>query len=125
MRDLTIKPRPVYIQLLDGSQGPQLSPVYTRLVTGGRGSYLEIPDSHLDKTLIEVEPGQEYRLTERWQRLAYYAHYRTVDSHRKLYLQYKPVEYADYLPGYWYISLSHVLGGPWYEERSTRYLGGS
>lgn len=124
MRDLSIKLQPVFIQLLDGSFGPQLSTGYSRLVTGGRGSYLEIPDSCLDKSLIEVEPGEEYRLTEYWKVRAFYAHYRTSTAHRKLYFQYKPVSYADYEPGYWYISHSHVLGGPWYEEVSGGYLGG-
>lgn len=79
---------------------------HSRLVIGGRGNYWEIPYKDMIQDRIEVEPGQEYRLTEKWRSLVYYAWFRTVVGHKKVYLQFKPVNYADYKVGFYYIAES-------------------
>lgn len=116
MRNLEIKNIPIYLSV-DGQRVIQLATGYTRLLEGGRGTYLEIPAESMLMDVLEAEPGQEYRLGEKWQKLAYYAWLRVKSWNVKVYLQYKQVTYADYLPGYFYISASFVVADfPFYRE---------
>ena len=98
MRDLTIKLKDFHI----GNQ--HIANSYTRVVDGGRGKYIEFPPESINLSEIEVEPGQEYRLIEKWKSIAFYGWYRTIKTNKKVYFQYKPVDYADYLVGYYYIA---------------------
>lgn len=84
-----------------------------RLVIGDRGAYLEIADTDIIKSAIEVQPGQEYRLRPEWRNKAFYAWYRTTKGHFKLYYQYRLVTYADYMIGYWYIDPTFIQPQDW------------
>lgn len=113
MRDIQIKAKNFFVN------DELIATGYTRVVHGGRGAYLEIhPDSMVESGL-EPEPKQEYRLTEEWKKLAYYAWYRTKVGFKKVYFQYKKVNYADYLPGYYYIDPKDLTyEGELYTEKS-------
>ena len=79
---------------------------YERIVIGGRGPYIEFSDRHMVKENIFVPAKQEWRRTGRYQ--IYYHEYRSTDENMddqvKIYYQVKPVDYADYRVGYWYVS---------------------
>lgn len=102
MRDLSIKEKDFFVNK------QKIASSYTRVVEGMRGAYVEFKSLCLDHEQIEVEPEQEFRITNYWKDKAFYAWYRTKVSHKKLYLQYKKVRYADYIPGMWYISVNDV-----------------
>jgi hypothetical protein len=105
----------------DGARGPLIAQAYVRLLIGGRGPYVEFLPEHIIKDQIEVEPGQEYRLTDEWRKKAFYAWYRTKVGHRKVYEQFKYVGYADYVPTYFYISPDDlVFNGELYVEVSKK-----
>lgn len=114
MRDISNKSKNIFV-------GEELiANEYTRVVAGGRGKYLEIPEQSFNKEILEVQPGQEYRLTDKWKNLAFYAWYRTKVNKEKVYFQYKKVDYADYLPGYYYIGVKNLkYDGELYEETSS------
>jgi hypothetical protein len=117
MRDLSIKNKDIYCD------GILIATGYTRVVHGGRGQYLEIPIECAEQDYFEVVPGQEYRLTEKWKHIAYYAWYRVKESLEKVYFQYKKVNYADYLPGYYYVSVKNLTyEGELYTEKSDKPL---
>jgi len=82
---------------------------YVRLLVGGRGAYVEIDPSQLERDQVEPEPGQEYRLSEEWREKAFYGWYRTKAAHRKVYEQFRHVGYADYVPGLFYVSPEDVV----------------
>jgi hypothetical protein len=117
MRNIEIKSKDFFVGNILVANG------YTRVVHGGRGKYAEFhPDSILTEAL-EVEPNQEYRLTEKWKKLVYYAWYRTKVGAKKVYFQYKKADYADYLPGYYYIALKDLIfEGELYTEKSDKPL---
>lgn len=113
LRDISIKEKDFYLS------GVHIADSYTRVVHGKRGAYVEFLPQNIDLNQIEVEPGQEYRLTDKWKKLTYYAWYRTKESHKKVYFQYKKVDYADYLPGMYYISVKDLeYDGELYTEKS-------
>ena len=118
MRDIEIKSKDFFVDDVLIATG------YTRVVHGGRGQYIEFhPDSIIDSEL-EVEPNQEYRLTDKWKKLVYYAWYRTKTGAKKVYFQYKKADYADYLPGYYYIAPKDLtFEGELYIEKSDKPLG--
>lgn len=101
--------------------GPLLASGYTRLVVGGRGAYIEIHPSQIIREEVELAPGELYRLTSKWRDKVYYAWYRTKVGHRKVYEQFKHVGYADYVPGYFYVSPDDVVfEGELYAEVSKQ-----
>jgi hypothetical protein len=101
--------------------GPLLATGYTRLVVGGRGPYVEIHPSQLVREEVEIEPGEEYRLGGEWREKVFYAWYRTKVGHHKVYEQFKWVGYADYVPGYFYVSPDDVaFDGELYAEVSKQ-----
>ena len=99
----------IHVRLEDGSKGPLLARGYTRLVVGGRGPYVEINTDQLLHEQIEPQPGEEYRLEGEWREKVFYGWHRTKAGHRKLYEQFRYVGYADYIPGYFYISPEDVI----------------
>lgn len=71
LRDISIKQLDIYVK------DELVSTGYTRVVDGGRGKYLEIHPDSLVKDVLEIEPNQEYRLTDKWKQIVFYAWYRT------------------------------------------------
>lgn len=78
---------------------------YRRIVIGMRGPYVEFLDEHIDKSSLFIPGDQMWRTDARFNSRCYYYEFRTRDSCRiKVYLQKRPVGYADYRVGRWYIS---------------------
>ena len=86
--------------------GTQLCTGYNRIVIGDYGAFVEITNQQMLHRNIQVMRGQEYR----YQDPRFSAHVKYFwftardDSQCKIYLQERPVEYADYVPGMYYIS---------------------
>jgi len=75
---------------------------YVRVVIGQRGPYVEFTESQIDMFQCSIPESQLWRLSSQ---NAYYTEYRTNDTaHVKIYHQVKPVSYADYKIGLFYIS---------------------
>ena len=73
---------------------------YERMVIGDRGPYLEFREILLENTYVPSE--QLWRFNNS---TAYYLELRSRDnSNIKIYGQLRRVDYADYLPGFYYIS---------------------
>lgn len=73
---------------------------FQRIVHGGRGDYVEFTEDqllHQDK--FRIPPDQQWRINSD---KAYYVEYRFYGV--KIYHQKKPVTYADYKVGYYYVS---------------------
>lgn len=99
------------------SDGVLIATKYTRLVNGGRGSYIEFSEECFKEDVFEVQPGQEYRTTPKWTKIVFYLWYRLKNSHKKVYFQLKEVDYADYVPGFYYIFVKDLdFDGELYEE---------
>lgn len=78
---------------------------YERIVIGMRGPYVEFLDEHINQKSLFIPGDQRWRVDPTWCLRVFYWELRTVDSCRvKVYLQRKPVDYADYRVGRWYIS---------------------
>lgn len=106
---------PIYATNLNGFESPERKLVIDgievaskleRVVVGDFGAYAEI---HPDNLLVELEcqPKQEWRLNDdylakRKLNIKYqWFHF----NQRKVYFQKDTVKYADYKPGYYYISV--------------------
>jgi len=126
MRDLTFKPLNIYAKLGSGARGPLIATGYTRLVIGGRGAYLEIHESQFILSTLKYAPGEEYRYKTQpkdWTKIVYYGYLQTREGNRKVYHQFKKVNYADYLVGYYYISPTDIdYNGTLYSETSMKPL---
>jgi hypothetical protein len=67
---------------------------YNRVEFGERGPYVEFANSQIVHEAIHRVPAKWIQYTE----------YRSNDSSNvKLYLQRRPVKYAHYEPGFWYV----------------------
>lgn len=91
--------------------GTQIATGYDRIVVGDYGAFIEIRPERMLLGNVMIQPGQEYRvLDEQYSRRCKY-HWYTARDHSgvKLYYQQRPVSYADYLPGMWYVSVYEVL----------------
>jgi hypothetical protein len=78
---------------------------FERIVHGGRGDYVEISGEDMVFRNIEVPIEAEWRLDREYVNKIYYVEYRSTCPKRvKIYHQVKPVDYADYKVGYFYIS---------------------
>lgn len=76
----------------------------TRIVHGGRGSYMEIADDDIIKSNLMVPVYEQWRQDEYWQSRIYYEWWvPRFGPQIKLYYQKKTVSYADYIVGYWYV----------------------
>lgn len=91
--------------------GSSLCKGYKRIVIGDYGAFVEISSSQMNESLLRCKKGQEYRyLDERYAANVKYLWLTAKDSSDcKIYLQKKPVSYADYRPGMYYISPYEVL----------------
>lgn len=74
---------------------------YERIVIGKRGPYVEFSSPHILVKNLYIPDDQRYRVDSQ---TTYYIEYKTVQDNVKVYLQKRTVDYADYLPGLWYIS---------------------
>jgi hypothetical protein len=72
-----------------------------RVVLGGRGPYIEFTAAQLRPERLQLPAAQRWRLTSD---TAFYEEYRTILDHVMVYHQRRPVEYADYRVGHWYVS---------------------
>lgn len=78
---------------------------YNRIVVGDYGAFIEILPERICKTKIRVKPGQEYRINNpQYDNCKYVWMSANDDSQVKIYHQKHPVDYADYVPGRYYIS---------------------
>lgn len=67
---------------------------YNRIVIGERGPYIEFKKEHINRECLIPSPTQHF----------YYKEYRINPDNVKVYFQHHYVNYADYIPGYIYIS---------------------
>jgi hypothetical protein len=79
---------------------------FTRLVIGGRGAYLEFEKEHFIRENLYMPDDQRWRIKHR---KCYYLEYRTIKDFVKIYYQKRKVNYADYLPGKFYISPDDLI----------------
>lgn len=97
---------------VDGDVVPLFSPEgikicnrYNRVVIGDYGAYVEILPEDIEHNNIKVKEGQEYRDFDARYSNVKYSWLTTKDnSDVKIYFQKKEVDYADYVPGRYYIS---------------------
>ena len=87
---------------------------YDRIVIGDYGAFIEISPTQIQTKSICCKPGQEYRRDDpRFSESVKYLWLTAKDlSDCKIYLQKKPVCYADYIPGKYYISPYEVYPQP-------------
>lgn len=91
---------------------------YRRLVIGQRGAYIEFNDEHIEHDKLTVPEDQKYRFSGDWPDKVFYFEYRTIDeSNVMVYHQNQYVGYADYKPGFYYISPADLEWGD--EKLST------
>jgi len=89
--------------------GLKIANGYVRIVHGGRGDYMEFTDEQLVKENIFVPVQCRFRFSSK---KVYYNEYRTIDEgFVKIYHQRKPVAYADYKVGLWYVSTNNIVVG--------------
>lgn len=87
--------------------GLHLATGYLRVVIGKRGPYVEFSNNQIIWENFIVPEKEKYRLTNA---VVYYDEYRSKDPlFVKLYLQKRPVTYADYKVGLCYISPFDLL----------------
>lgn len=86
--------------------GTLLCKGYRRLVIGDYGAFIEITPEQICEDALRCKPGQEYRYQdERFAGNVKYIWLTAKDrSNCKIYFQKKRVSYADYIPGFYYIS---------------------
>lgn len=82
--------------------GLKIAVGYNRIVYGGRGPYIEFDERHLRFKNLFIPQDSIWRIHSN---KAFYVEYRSVcPSYVKVYFQKKPVRYADYKIGLYYIS---------------------
>lgn len=82
--------------------GLEIAHNYKRVVVGDRGPYIEFEEDMMILPNIRILEAQRWRL---WNALCFYIDYRSNDEcFVKIYKQKRPVTYADYKIGLWYIS---------------------
>ena len=98
---------------LYSSEGTMICKGYERIVIGDYGAFVEISPQKICSDAIMCKKGQEYRYQD--ERYAKHVKYLWLtardDSGCKIYLQKKRVDYADYIPGMYYISPYEVFLG--------------
>lgn len=84
---------------------------FERIVIGDYGAFVEISDDDIIKENICIKPGEEYRINEpRYSEHVKYFWYEPKEGYKsKLYFQQKTVDYADYKPGFWYVSPYEII----------------
>lgn len=101
---MPIKGRKCHIFAPDGIL---LATGYERVVIGDYGAYVEIAPENMLLQSIRIKPGQEWRLTDQYNYSKYHW-LETIGSNIKVYYQQRPVSYADYKVGFYYVSPSEV-----------------
>ena len=76
------------------SSGVLFSAGYRRVVIGGRGPYIEYERKHIVCVAHKMRVSSHY----------YYEEWRSAADNIKLYEQKHKVKYADYVPGYFYVT---------------------
>ena len=96
---------------LCSASGTILCSSYRRIVTGDYGCFVEITPEQIYPDILHCKPGEEYRYQD--ERYAKNVKYLWLtpkdDSGCKVYLQRKRVDYADYFPGMYYVSVYEVF----------------
>lgn len=94
------------------SRGAVIASGYKRIVIGDYGAFVEITPDQINKNLLRCKPGEEFRIKDpRYKDMVKYHWYIPADGSRmKIYFQMKPVCYADYVPGMYYISPYELKG---------------
>lgn len=83
---------------------------YNRIVIGDYGAYVEFTSEQACTENFIIEPGQEYRLEPRYQVTEKYIWYRVNSlTDTKIYYQINPVDYANYQPGMYYVSVYDLI----------------
>lgn len=82
------------------STGLPLNKGYKRIVIGLRGPYIECTEAQMNHDNIHEAKDQLWR---HHNDNVYYYYYNSNDMKTKIYLQTKPVDYADYVPGLYYL----------------------
>lgn len=110
---------------LYGASGLKIANGYSRIVIGDYGAYVEIMPEDMAHENIVVKKGQEYRDNDiRYSGKVKYS-WLTLrdDSDVKIYFQKKPVAYADYLPGRYYVSVYECVPQRVVEKENTAGRG--
>ena len=113
--DLSNKVRAIYKRYANTIQLDPKKPIYSsngiliansfdRIVIGDYGAYIEFTKEQSNHKNFIVAPGQEYRLTPKYNKTIKYEWYTTKKNDCKLYWQLRGVVYADYKPLRYYIS---------------------
>lgn len=90
-------------------KGTKICNGYERIVIGDYGAFIEFTKEQGEISNFMIAPGQEYRLNQERYRNIKYLWYTIFDfSNIKIYYQKNSVPYADYKPGYFYISVHEV-----------------
>lgn len=86
--------------------GMKIARSYERIVIGDYGAFVEISADNIISDNIEVKKGQEFRIFDPQYKDNVKYHWLTAkdNSNCKIYFQQKTVDYADYKPGFYYIS---------------------
>lgn len=89
-------------QLFYSTEGTEIANGYLRIVIGKRGPYVECAREQLFLHNLYIPEDCAWRVKSY---SAFYVEYRSQDdASLKVYFQKKPVNYADYRPGLYYIS---------------------
>lgn len=96
---------------LYSASGTMICTGYQKIVIGDYGAFVEITPEQIFQDALMCKKGQEYRYEdERYAKNVKYLWLTTKDSSDcKIYLQRKCVDYADYIPGMYYISPFEVF----------------
>ena len=97
---------------LYADDGVQLCSSYNRIVVGDYGAYIEIDKIGIKKENLTLEFGQEWRVydvNEKDKVNFVWLTTKGYTSYIKVKYQKKPVHYADYKVGYYYVSVFDVI----------------
>ena len=91
--------------------GTKICNRYRRIVVGDYGAFVEFDDCDMKGCpCFIVKPGQEYRIQDpKYSKNVKYWWLTAIDdSGIKIYKQRRTVDYADYIPGMYYVSVHEV-----------------
>lgn len=115
-RELYRRTIPDYLKIEGSSDklynfsGTLIANGYERIVIGDYGAFVEFNQEQANPEVYVTKSGEEYRTTERYSSTVKYEWLTTKDySDVKIYLQRRTVPYADYRPGYFYVSVFEVI----------------
>lgn len=82
---------------------------FNRIVIGDYGAFVEFLSEQANKDAFTIAPGQEYRLSPRYNNVKYIWLTILDNSNIKIYYQRNTVKYADYIPKRYYVSVHEVI----------------